>query len=524
MAVHGLLWAALGPRHAGAVLFRALADTSAAVAATASRSTKIDLLAGLLRGAPAPLAAVAVAYLMGELPQGKLGVGYAALRAVRALPSAEAASLGVVDVDAACSALAAVSGAGANKRRVALLEALFARMTAPEAEFFARLVSGELRQGALDGVMADAVANAAGIPAEAVRRAAMFAGRLTDVAAALFGEGPEALARFALQLFVPVQPMLAQTAEGLAEVLVELGEVALEWKLDGARVQVHRDGARVQVFTRQLHDVTAAVPEVVEAALALPCARCVLDGEAIARHPDGRPRPFQDTMRRFGRRLDVGALRLELPLACRFFDLLLDDSGETVVLPLRERSARLHALAPDARVPQLRTSDLAAAEAFVAQALAVGHEGVMIKDLAAPYEAGRRGAGWRKLKPVRTLDLVVLAAEWGSGRREGWLSNIHLGARDPAGGFVMVGKTFKGMTDVMLAAQTRDFLALETSREPGVVHLRPERVVEIAFDGVQRSPRYPGGVALRFARVVRYRLDKAAGEADEIGQLRAMLP
>jgi DNA ligase-1 len=506
------------------VLFAALVATSAAVAAVPARLRKVELLANNLRAAAPNELPLVVAYLMGELPQGKLGLGYATLREAESSAAATAPALAVLDVDAACTSLAAARGRGAHSQRAAILRELLQRMTAAEQAFFFKLALGELRQGALEGVMADAVAKAAGVPADTLRRAAMFAGSLRVAAEAALRDGAAGLGRFRLQVQQPIQLMLAQTADSLASALAELGEVALEWKLDGARIQVHKDGDAVRVFTRALNDVTAAVPEVIAAVAALPARQLVLDGEAIALHDDGRPRAFQDTMRRFGRRLDVAALRTELPLSCFFFDVLHDGSNETLALPLHERVQRLAALVPPALcVPRLHTGDLAAADAFVQGALAAGHEGVMVKDLAAPYEAGRRGSGWRKLKPVRTLDLVVLAAEWGSGRRQGFLSNIHLGARDPATGeFVMLGKTFKGMTDAMLAEQTQMFLARERARDDMTVFVRPEIVVEIAFDGVQSSPRYPGGVALRFARVLRYRPDKSAHEADTIDTVRAL--
>jgi DNA ligase-1 len=300
----------------------------------------------------------------------------------------------------------------------------------------------------------------------------------------------------------------------------------VEWKLDGARIQVHRRDDRVAVYTRNLNDVTAAVPEVVEAVRALPARELILDGEVIALAPDGKPHPFQITMRRFGRRQEVGQLRAELPLTAFFFDVLLQDGDSIVDDPLSQRLERLDSVLPAAlRVPRIVTADPEEASRFQADALARGQEGVMVKSLSAPYAAGRRGSAWLKVKEARTLDLVVLAVEWGSGRRKGWLSNIHLGARDPAtGGFVMLGKTFKGMTDEMLKWQTKELLAREVGRDGHIVYVRPELVVEIAFNDVQRSPQYPGGVALRFARVKGYRPDKSAAEADTIDAVRAFLP
>jgi DNA ligase-1 len=350
----------------------------------------------------------------------------------------------------------------------------------------------------------------------------MLAGDLGAVAIAALTGGGEALAGFDVELFRPLQPMLAQTAEGVGEALSRLGGAAsLEAKLDGARVQVHRRGDEVRVFSRRLNEVTVAVPEVVEAARALPAHELILDGEVIALRPDRTPHPFQVTMRRFGRKLDVEAMRGELPLTPFFFDCLWRDGRELLSAPLAERAAALAELVPEAwRVERLVTSDAAAGDAFLRRTLDAGHEGVMAKALAAPYEAGSRGQSWLKVKLAKTLDLVVLAAEWGSGRRRGWLSNLHLGARDPAGGFVMLGKTFKGLTDETLAWQTERLLALAAGREGHVVHVRPELVVEIAYNDLQASPHYPAGLALRFARVKGYRPDKSAADADTLGTVR----
>ena len=395
------------------------------------------------------------------------------------------------------------------------------------APLLRRLLTGELRQGALAGVMADAVAAAAQIPAAAVRRAAMLGGDLPSVAVAGLTGGTVALDSFTLRLGRPVGPMLAQTAAGVTEALEKLGGTAIfEAKLDGARVQVHREGDQVTVYTRSLDDVTARLPEVVEATLALPVADLIADGEAIALRPDGRPQPFQVTGSRFGRSVDVAAARAVQPLSVFFFDILHRDGVDLLDAPASERTAVLDDIAPrQNRVDRLITSDPAAAANFLAATLAAGHEGVMAKSLTARYEAGRRGAGWLKVKPVHTLDLVVLAVEWGSGRRRGKLSNIHLGARDPAtGGFVMLGKTFKGMTDAMLDWQTARFHELAVgATDRYVVELRPEQVVEVAFDGVQQSSRYPGGLALRFARVLRYRDDKGPDQADTIDTVRELL-
>jgi DNA ligase-1 len=429
----------------------------------------------------------------------------------------------VHEVDAVLAGIAGTSGKGAAAARAAQLQALFARATAPEQDFLLRLLVGELRQGALEGVMLDAIADAAGVPAAEVRRAAMFSGDLGATARIALAEGRAGLARFGIELQRPVQPMLAQPAEDIAEAMAQLGTAALEWKVDGARVQVHKAGEVVKVYTRNLNDVTDSVPEIVEALRALPARELILDGEAVALQADGAPQPFQVTMRRFGRKLDVARMRNELPLAVYFFDCLLHDGTPLIDRPARERFDALAAALPAPLVvPRLVTADVAAAEDFYADTLARGHEGVMAKALDAPYEAGSRGASWLKVKRAHTLDLVVLAAEWGHGRRSGWLSNLHLGARDPAGGWVMLGKTFKGMTDALLEWQTRELLARETQRERHVVHVRPELVVEIAFNDLQESPQYPGGLALRFARVKGYRPDKRAEEADTIATVRSL--
>ncbi len=503
-----------------------VATTSLDVSGSASRLAKIARIAELLSQATTDpvLVAIVVAWLSGELPQRQIGVGYAALRSLP--PAAAQPGLTVPGVDAALSAIGAVAGKGSQSRRAEMIAELFSSATDVEQTFLRRLLTGELRQGALIGVMADAVAKAAEIPAAAVRRAAMLSGALPSVAAAAMTRGAAALEAFTLQVGRPVGPMLAQTATGVGEALEKLGgECVFEAKLDGARVQIHRAGDSVTVYTRSLDDVTARLPEVVEATLALPVRDLIADGEAIALRHDGRPQPFQVTGSRFGRSVDVAAARTAQPLSVFFFDILHRDGIDLLDAPTTERAAALDELAPpEHRVDRLVTSDPVAAQEFLAATLAAGHEGVMAKSLIAPYEAGRRGAGWLKVKPVHTLDLVVLAVEWGSGRRQGKLSNIHLGARDPATGeLVMVGKTFKGMTDAMLEWQTARFQDLAVGGTDGyVVRLRPEQVVEIALDGVQKSSRYPGGLALRFARVLRYRDDKGPGEADTIDTVRDM--
>lgn len=504
-----------------------LVQVSAAVAATPGRLEKISKLATLLARLTPEEVPIAIGFLIGWPRQGKLRVGWATVSSARDRAPAETASLELGDVDSVFDQLSNVRGKNSGAERARVLDELFARATRDEQQFLANLMVGEVRQGALEGVLLEAIARAADLPADRVRRAAMMAGDLGTVARAALSEDREsALAEYQLQLFRPVQPMLADSAPTVAEALSAGTPATVEWKLDGARIQVHRQGERVAVYTRNLNDVSGAVPEVIEAVQGLMARELILDGEVIALAPDGRPLSFQDTMRRFGRRLDVLKLRDELPLTPFFFDVLLHD-GETLVdEPLAKRLERLDIIAPPAlRVPRIVTGEQEEAARFQAEAIARGHEGVMVKLLSAPYAAGRRGSAWLKVKEARTLDLVVLAVEWGSGRRQGWLSNIHLGARDPAtGGFVMLGKTFKGMTDEMLEWQTREFLAREVSREGHVVHVRPELVVEIAFNEVQRSSQYPGGVALRFARVKGYRPDKKPSEADTIDAVRAFLP
>ncbi|MEV6208019.1 ATP-dependent DNA ligase [Kitasatospora sp. NPDC051914] len=502
-----------------------VARVSEAVAAEPGRTAKIALLADCLRELGPQDGPAAAALLSGESRRMRVGVGYAALRE---LPDPAAGpSLGVAETEGLLAELAAVHGRGAQTARRELLDGLFGRATGAEQRLLRGVLVGELRQGALDGVMAEAVAKAAGVPAAAVRRALMFRGSARAVTEAALTGGASALAAFGLEVGRPVRPMLASSAPGVAEALAKVSPAVLEWKLDGIRVQVHRDGGEVGVFTRSLDDITARVPELVEAALALPVRSAVLDGEAIALGPDGRPRPFQVTAARTASRQDPQRLRAEVPLHPYFFDLLHLDGTDLIDEPGERRWAALAGLVDGAlRVPRLVTADPAEAAAFLDGALGHGHEGVVVKDPAAAYEAGRRGAGWIKVKPHHTLDLVVLAAEWGTGRRQGYLSNLHLGAR--SGGeeglpeWVMLGKTFKGLTDELLAWQTRELLARETGRGAYDVRVRPELVVEVAFDGLQRSPRYPAGLALRFARVIRYREDKTAAEADTVATVRAL--
>ena len=509
--------------HNGPVLLSEIAGTSEAVASSSARLAKVERLAACLRRLDPAEVHPAVAYLSGELRQRQIGVGWAALR--RLPPASGSPSLTVAEVDAAFERAGGLAGPGSQGERRRLLADLLGRATADEQRFLVRLLGGELRQGALEGVMVEAIARAAEVPAVEVRRALMLRGALGPVAEAALAAGVDGLRSFRLQLGRPLQPMLAQTAASVDAALARTGEAAVEWKLDGIRVQLHKDGDQVRVFTRTLDDVTARVPEVVEVVQALPVRSAVLDGELIALQPDGRPHPFQITAGRLGSKLEVERLRASVPLTLYLFDALHVDGEDLVDRGGAERHAVLAAVTQAAqRVPRTVTGDPTVAAAFLDDALARGHEGVLIKSLAAPYEAGRRGAGWVKVKPVHTLDLVVLAAEWGHGRRQGWLSNLHLGARDPDhGGFVMLGKTFKGLTDELLTWQTERLLELAVPPTDGyVVRVRPELVVEVAFDGVQASPRYPGGVALRFARVLRYRPDKRADDADTIGEVRSI--
>jgi ATP-dependent DNA ligase I len=528
------------------VLLSEIAEVSRTVAGTSARLAKIEALAGALRAAGPLEVPIAVAYLSGELPQRQIGVGWAALR--DGFRPAEAPALTLSEVDSGFSAIGAVSGKGSTAARKALVGELFGRATRDEQQFLVGLLSGELRQGALEGVMTEAVARAASVPVAEVRRAMMLRGSLGAVAAAALSGGSAALGTFGLEVGRPVRPMLAASAPTLADALAKAGgtalasvegavpgavpgaaegvaeravECAVEWKLDGIRIQAHLAQGNVRLFTRTLDDITARLPEVVAVLAALPVSSAVFDGELIALREDGRPLPFQDTASRTAS-LEGSSVALSLFL----FDALHLEGADLIDATDAERHAALARAVPaELLMPRLVTASAGEATAFFDDALAHGHEGVVVKSLTAPYAAGRRGAGWIKVKPRHTLDLVVLAVEWGHGRRRGWLSNLHLGARDPeTGGFVMLGKTFKGLTDELLTWQTSRLLELEERRDSYTVYVRPELVVEIAFDGVQRSPRYPGGLALRFARVLRYREDKTAAEADTIDAIRALSP
>ena len=497
------------------MLLADLASTSDSVAATSSRLGKRDLIAACLARLEPSEAPIGLAFLAGEPRQRRTGIGYRGLGDPP--PPASEPTLTLVEVDARLAQLEALSGPGSSGERKRLAGELFGRATAGEQRFLRALLTGDLRQGALGGVLIDAVAKAAEVPPAAVRRALLLAGDLPTVGAAALAGGTPALEAFRIEVGRPLAPMLAGSAPDAATAIERLGTAGAEWKLDGVRVQVHVRDGDVAIFSRSLDDVTARMPEIVEIARALPVRDAVLDGEAIALDADQRPLPFQVTASRAARRTGASALSL------RLFDCLHLDGEDLIDHAARDRIAALAARVPAALcVPRVLVHDAAGAEAALASALAAGHEGLVLKALDAPYEAGRRGGTWLKVKPRHTLDLVILAVEWGNGRRRGLLSNLHLGARDPAGGLVMLGKTFKGLTDEMLRWQTEHLLALEVERDGHVVYVRPELVVEVAFDGVQTSTRYPGGVALRFARVLRHRPDKPASEADTIDAVRAL--
>ena len=501
-------------------LFADVVSTSDAIAATSKRTEKIATLAALLASLDADEIESAVAMLTGAPRQGRIGVGWRTVYDLEVEP-ASTPTLVVLDIDVAVDELAACAGAGSNAERARILSSVFARATEGEQSFVRRLLTGELRQGALEGVMADAIAKAAGVPAAPVRRAAMLSGDLARTACVALADGEDGLAAIRLEVGRPVLPMLAATSPDVASAISEVGLASVEWKLDGARIQVHRDGDEVRLYTRNLNEVTGRLPSIVAGVLAMPARSFVLDGEAMGWLEDEtRPGVFQDTMSSFGRQDGVAGASL----GARFFDVLHVDGEDLLDAPLTERHARLDALVGPLAIPRLLTDDADAAQAFADDALALGHEGVMVKAADSRYEAGRRGSSWRKVKPVRTLDLLVIGVEWGSGRRRGWLSNLHLGARDPDGGPpVMVGKTFKGLTDALLTWQTEHLQSIKVSDDGHVVVVRPETVVEIALDGVQRSTRYAGGVALRFARVKRYREDKTPAEADTIDDVRSLL-
>ena len=491
---------------------------STLVSETSSRSRKVAILADLLRALDPGEVPICVGFLSGAPRQGRVGVGYRTIYAIAARP-AQHASLTVADVDRAIDEIERSTGPGSVEMRRALLTELLDDATEPEAMFLRRLFTGELRQGALAGVMADAVAKAAGVRGPIVRRALMLSGDLTRMAEIAISDGEDGLREVGFEIFRPILPMLASSAATVAEAVASFARSSVEWKLDGIRIQIHRRGDEVRIYTRNLNDITATLPGIVDAVRRLPVGQVVLDGEALWMR-DGSPAAFQDT---------VSLIDSDAPphdIVTFLFDVLHVDGEDLLDAPLSERAARLEAIAAPLTIPRVLTSDPEEGERVLEASLRAGHEGAVVKDAASPYAAGRRGGAWRKVKPVRTYDLVVLGAEWGHGRRQGWLSNLHLGARDPRrdGEFVMVGKCFKGLTDELLRWQTDALLERETGRRGIAVIVAPELVVEIALDGVQSSTRYTGGVALRFARVKRYRPDKNAAEADTIDDLRALLP
>jgi ATP-dependent DNA ligase I len=497
--------------------FAQLVDASRRVTATSSRSGKIHVLAELLRTLDPDEVPIGVGFLSGVPRQGRVGIGYATVYATGVAAAAEP-TLTVGDVDLAITEIEATTGPGSGTRRRELLDALLCRATDAEADFLRRLLTGELRQGALAGLMADAVARAASVPGALARRALMLSGDLTRMAQVAMTGGEAGLTEIGFEIFRPILPMLATTSATVAEAVESFEKASVEWKLDGIRIQVHRRDSEVRIFTRNLNEITATLPGIVAAVLRLPVRQVVLDGEALWMSDEG-PGSFQHT---------VSQIDSDAPpegIVTFLFDLLHIDGEDLLDVPMHERADRLAAIAPELKIPSVLTADPDEGQRVLEESLRAGHEGVVVKDAASTYAAGRRGKAWRKVKPVRTYDLVVLGAEWGHGRRRGWLSNLHLGARDPrTGAFVMVGKCFKGLTDELLRWQTDELLARETARRGIAVLVRPELVVEIALDGVQSSTRYPGGVALRFARVKRYRPDKSAAEADVIDDLRALLP
>lgn len=506
------------------MLLNDIVETSSAISGTRKRLVKIDRLADLLRNLEPHEVTVGVAYLSGVLPQGRIGIGPAAIRAARPQTSLPEPVLSLVDVNTSFERITSLSGSGSTKERARMLRELLSHATSKEQDFLVRLIFGDLRQGALEGIMIEAIAKASAIGAADIRRAVMIRGDAGPVARAALSEGLGGVKAFRLEIFRPIRPMLAQTAQNVEEALERLKQASFEYKMDGARVQVHKSGDEVRLFTRRLNDVTTACPEVVESVRSYPVREAILDGEVLALDEDGTPHPFQVTMKRFGRRLHVERMSESLPLTPFFFDCLFVDGEELIDKPGLDRFEVLKsAVPPSSVVPRILTSDVGEARSFLQAALDSGHEGVMAKALDAPYDAGARGYSWLKLKPVHTLDLVVLAAEWGSGRRRGWLSNLHLGARDEASGeFIMLGKTFKGMTDQMLKWQTSRLQELEVSRDHWAIYVRPELVVEVAFSDIQTSPHYPAGMALRFARLKRYRPDKLTAEADSIETVRKL--
>jgi DNA ligase-1 len=503
--------------------FNKLVEVSRRISETSRRLQKIGLLAEFLKRLAPEEIPIAVSYLSGNLRQGKIGVGYASLRDA-ALSSQPSQPLSLSEVDAAFQRILETTGPGSSAVRLQLIQDLMSRADTEERGFLSRLIVGELRQGSLEGIMIEALARAADIPVEKMRTAVMLSGNLPLAARTALEQGVSGLAQFKIRILQPFQPMLAQSADTISEAMHSMENAALEYKMDGIRIQAHKSGREVRLFTRNLNDVTEAVPDLAEILLEFGAQETVLDGEALVIGKAGKPRKFQDTMRRFGRKLNVLELRKKLPLTPFFFDCLYLDGDSLIEKSERERFSALEKIAPpEYLMPRRVSSEPDAAEAFLLASMSAGHEGIMVKDPDAPYEPGVRSNSWLKVKPAHTLDLVVLAAEWGHGRRRGRLSNLHLGARDPESGqFIMLGKTFKGMTDAMLEWQTSRLLEIESSRDQWTVYVRPELVVEIVFNDIQSSPHYPAGLALRFARVKRYRPDKRPEEADTIQTVRAI--
>ncbi len=506
------------------MLLRDVVEASKRVAATTRKKEKVSFLADCLKHGRAEEIALAASYLSGQIPQGSLGIGWQTLqKALEDLPE-RPRPLSLPEVNRHFDEIARARGAGSVGNKIRALRDLFSPAREDERGFLTGLIMDEVRQGALEGLLVEAIAHASGLAVERIREAVMFSGDIGEVARAGLEEGLEGLSRFRPRLFHPISPMLANTADGEEDALARWGETACEFKIDGARIQIHKNGEEIRVFTRHLKDVTERVPELVALARGFRPDRAIVEGETVALRPDGRPLPFQTTMRRFGRVQDIEKTRKEIPLTPYFFDLLYLDGEPLFREPYRRRFELLSETVPsEYRIPQTVTTDEAVVREFLKKSLDAGHEGIMAKGIDSPYTAGHRGYYWLKIKPAKTLDLVILAAEWGHGRRRGWLSNLHLGARDPESGqFVMLGKTFKGLTDEMLRWQTERLLSLETRRDDWIVYVRPELVVEIAYNDLQESPRYPGGVALRFARVRRYREDKTPSEADTIQRVHTL--
>jgi DNA ligase-1 len=506
------------------MLFRDLVEVSKRVRATTQKKQKTSLLAECLKRGQGEEIALAAFYLSGQIPQGSLGIGWATLQKALGNLDQQPRPVSLPEMNRFFDEIAQSRGSGSVEKKVKALRDLFSSVREDEEEFLAGLIMGEVRQGALEGLVVEAVAQASGLALERIQQAVMFSGDIGEVARVALEGGLKGLSRFQPRLFYPIAPMLANAAEEEGEPLTRWGQVACEFKIDGARIQIHKDGEEIRVFTRHLKDVTQRVPEIVAMTRGFRSDKAILEGETFAMRPDGRPLPFQTTMRRFGRVRDIERMKEEIPLTSYFFDLLYLDGEPLFDVPYRKRFGLLsETVPPEYRIPRIVTAEENAVRDFLTRSLEAGHEGIMAKGVDSRYVAGHRGFYWLKIKPTKTFDLVILAAEWGHGRRKGWLSNLHLGARDPESGqFVMLGKTFKGLTDEMLQWQTERLLSLETHRDEWIVYVQPKLVVEVAYDNLQESPRYPGGLALRFARVRRYREDKSPSEADTIQRIQAM--